>query len=293
MTATQDADRVPHLALGTGTGTGTGAGGGAGAVLAARTRFWPAFAAVYAGQLSRARVARVPLLFVASFQSLGILLLLRGVVDPSSGRAADLTRESVVAGSTVLVVAFVALNLLAQRIGALRASGALDYYAALPVPSSAVVLGTASSYATFTVPGTVVTAVVGCLLYDLPLGRLWVLAPVVVLAGASLAGLGALIGLLAPRAELATVAGQLGMSLVLFVGIIPRDRLPGVVQLLRAALPASYAVDALAETFRPAVRWGRVLLDLGVCAAVAVTTLALAGWVFGRVAHGRWGRVAR
>lgn len=261
--------------------------------LAPRTRFWPAFSAVYAGQLSRARVARVPLLFVAAFQSLGILLLLRGVVDQTTGGSGDLTRESVVAGCTVLVVAFVALNLLAQRFGALRAAGALDYYAALPAPPSAVVLGTACSYATFTVPGAVVTAVTGSLLYDLPLGRLWVLAPVLVLSGASLAGVGALLGLLAPRPELATVAGQLGMSIVIFVGVIPRDRLPALVQLVRAVVPASYAVDALAETFRPAVRWGRVGLDLGVCAAVAVATLALAGWAFARVARGRWQRMAR
>jgi len=261
------------------------------ATLPPATRWWPAYAAVYAGQLARARVARVPLLFVAAFQSLGILLLLRGVVDTSSGVASELTRQSVVAGCTVLVVAFVALNLLAQRFGALRANGGLDYYAALPVPPSAVVLGTASSYATFAAPGTVVTAVAGSLLYGLPLTRLWVLAPVVVLAGASLAGVGALLGLLAPRPELATVAGQLGMSIVLFVGIIPRDRLPAPVQVLRAVVPASYAVDALADTFRPAVRWGSVVVDLGVCAAVAVVALALAGAAFQRATRGRWGRI--
>src|SRR3954465_13903003 len=76
-----------------------------------------AFTAVYAGQLARARVARGPLLFVASLQSLGILLLLRGVVHNDPAR----TTSAIVAGSTVLVVAFVALNLLAQRFGALKA----------------------------------------------------------------------------------------------------------------------------------------------------------------------------
>lgn len=262
---------------------------GGATALPARTGFAAAYSAVVAGQLARARLARVPLLFVASFQSIGILLLLRGVVDDAS----TVTKQSVVAGATVLVVAFVALNLLAQRFGALRAQGALDYYAAMPVPGSAVVLGTASSYATFAVPGSVVTAVTGCLLYGLPLGRLWVLAPVVVLAGASLAGVGALIGLLAPRPELATVAGQLGMSLVLFVGIIPRDRLPEAVQLLRAVVPASYAVDALAETFRPHVRWGTVVLDLGVCAAVAVVALATSGWALGLAVRGGRSRAGR
>jgi len=229
-------------------------------------------------QLARARVARVPLLFVASFQSIGILLLLRGVVDEGS----TTTRQQVVAGATVLVVAFVALNLLAQRFGAMRAAGALDYYGTLPVPPAAVVLGTAAAYAAFAVPGTVVTAVVGALLYDLPLGRLWILAPVALLAGASLAGVGALMGLLAPKPELATVGGQLGMSVVLFLGIIPGSRLPVVVRALRAAVPSTYATDALARTLRPDVRWTDVGIDLLVCLAVAVLSLALGGWALRR-----------
>ena len=110
-----------------------------------------------------------------------------------------------VAGSSVLVVAFVALNLLAQYFGQLRASGGLDHYATLPVPPAAVVLGAAAAYASFTVPGTLVTAVAGCVLFQLPLANLWVLAAVIPLAGAALSGLGAALGLLAPRQEIATL----------------------------------------------------------------------------------------
>ncbi len=200
------------------------------------------------------------------------MLLLRGVVDAGN----ETTSEQVVAGSTVLVVAFVALNLLAQRFGALRAAGALDYYLTLPVPGSAVVLGTAASYASFAVPGMVVTAVVGSLLYGLPLSGLWMLLPVAVMAGASLAGIGAAIGLLAPRQELATVAGQVGMSVVLFLGIIPADRLPVGIDVLRDLVPSTYAVDVLAAAFRPSVDWVVVALDLLVCALVALVTLLAA-----------------
>ena len=237
-----------------------------------------ALSAVTSAQLSRARAARGPLLFVATLQSVGILLLLRGVVDEGSAA----TSRQVVAGATVLVVAFVALNLLAQRFGMLRGSGALDHYAALPVPATAVVLGTAASYATFTVPGAVLTAVTGCLLYGLPLIHLWVLVLVLPLAGAALAGLGALLGLLAPRAELATVAGQLGMSAVLFLGIIPADRMPYVLRLLRALVPSTYAADALAEALRPRPDMAALMTDLAVCAAVAVLALALASMAFRR-----------
>ncbi|HEX4015514.1 MAG TPA: ABC transporter permease, partial [Frankiaceae bacterium] len=197
----------------------------------------------------------------------------------------ETTGEQVVAGSTVLVVAFVALNLLAQRFGAMRASGALDYYLTLPVPPSAAVLGTAASYATFAVPGTVLTAVVGGLVYRLPLGRLWLLIPVIVLTGAALAGIGALLGLIAPRPEIATVMGQLGMSAVLFLDIIPASRMPEVLRAIRAILPGTYGADALAVGFRHHVPWGSVGIDLLVCLLVAIASLLAGGWALRRLAR--------
>jgi ABC-2 type transport system permease protein len=240
-------------------------------------RLGPALAAVYAGQLARARTSRGPVLIVATLQSVGLLLLFRGVL----AHTADVTARSVVAGSTVLVIAFVALNLLAQRLGALRAGG-LDYYAALPVPAAAVVLGIAASYAAFTVPGAVLTGVLGVALYGLPFAHLWVLAPVLVLAGAALAGLGAFLGLVLPRPELATLAGQLGMTAVLFLGLIPAPRFPIGLRVVRAAVPSTYGVDALAGALRANPSWPGVAGDLGICAAVAVGTLTAAGWAYRR-----------
>jgi ABC-2 type transport system permease protein len=248
------------------------------AVLGPRARLWPALAAVYKAQLSRARVARIPLLFVATFQSIGIMILMRGVVDDAAGARA------VVAGSSVLVVAFVALNLLAQYFGQLRADGGLDHYATLPVPPAAVVLGAAGAYASFTVPGTVVTAVFGCLLFGLPLGHLWILAAVIPLAGAALAGLGAALGLLAPRPELATLLGQLGMSAALLLGVLPPGRLPEVVRLARDLLPSTYGVEAFARTFGEHPDWMYVLGDLAVCAGVGLASLAVATWAYRRAA---------
>jgi ABC-2 type transport system permease protein len=242
---------------------------------------WAATATVFRQQLARGRVARVPLLFVAAFQSIGLLLLLRGVVDRGNGT----TGAQVVAGATVLVVAFVALNLLAQRFGAMRASGAFDYYLTLPVPPAAVVLGTASSYATFAVPGTIITALVGGLVYGLPLSQLWLLVPVVVLTGAALAGVGAVIGLLSPRPEIATVLGQLGMSAVLFLDLIPASRLPVVLRGIRVVLPGTYGTDVLAAGFSHHVSWGSVAIDLLVCLLVAVVTLIAAGWALHRFAR--------
>jgi ABC-2 type transport system permease protein len=256
-----------------------GAGAGDGAALGPRARLWPSLAAVYRAQLSRARVARIPLLFVATFQSIGIMIMMRGVV---SGGGSD--AWSVVAGSSVLVVAYVGLNLLAQYFGQLRGSGGLDHYATLPVPAAAVVLGAAGAYASFTVPGTLVTAVFGCVLFGLPLAHLWVLAAVIPLAGAALSGLGAALGLLAPRPELATLLGQLGMSAALLLGVLPAHRMPEAVRVARDLLPSTYGVEAFARTFGGHPDWAFVAGDLGVCAAVGVASLAMATWAYRRAA---------
>jgi len=242
------------------------------APLAPAARALPALAAVYRAQLARARVARIPLLFVATFQSLGILLMMRGVVDPGDNPSA----HAVVAGSAVLVVAFVALNLLAQYFGKLRATGGLDHYATLPVPPASVVLGTAAAYASFTLPGALVTAAAGAWMFALPLAHLWVLLAVVPLAGAALSGLGAACGLLAPRQEIATLLGQLGMSAALLLGVLPAGRLPEPVQWLRDLLPSTYGVEAFSRTFTAAPDWAAVTGDLGVCAAVGVVSLTVA-----------------
>jgi ABC-2 type transport system permease protein len=237
-----------------------------------------AVAAVAAGQLGRVRVARGPLLFVATVQSLGLVVLLRGVVH----RHDLATGSAVVAGSTILVVGFVGLNLLAQRFGTLRATAALDYYAALPIPLSAVVLGTAASYASFAIPGAVVTSVVGVWLYGLPAANLWVVIPAAVAAALALAGVGAAIGLALPRPELATVAGQLGMTLVLFLGIIPPSHLPTAARALRALVPGALAVDAYADALRGAPDWTGIAIRLLATAIYGVLALALAARMFRR-----------
>lgn len=238
-----------------------------------RTALAPATAAVYVAQLARVRVARGPLLFVATLQSLGIILLMRGVVNGDH----PLTPSAIVAGSTVLVVAFVALNLLAQRFGALRATGALDYYAALPIPAAAVVLGTAASYATFALPGAVITGVVGALVYGLPTGQLWLVVPTVLAAGVALSGVGAALGLAMPRPELATVAGQLAMTVVLFLGVIPPAHLPAVVRAVRDLVPSTFAVDALAAALRGHATVAAVGWRLGVSVLYGAAALLVAG----------------
>ncbi|KPC61692.1 ABC transporter permease [Streptomyces chattanoogensis] len=258
--------------------TGTWPDDAAPAPLAPRARLLPALGAVYRAQLSRARVARIPLLFVATFQSVGIMIMMRGVVHDGT------EARSVVSGASVLVVAFVALNLLAQYFGRLRADGGLDHYATLPVPPAAVVLGAAAAYASFTVPGTLATALIGGVLFHLPMAHLWVLAAVIPVSGAALSGLGAALGLLAPRQEIATLCGQLGMSAALLLGVLPPGGLPTAIGYARDLLPSTYGVEALTRSYAARPDWLMIGADLGVCAAVGVLSLTVATWAYRRAA---------
>ena len=207
-------------------------------------------------------------------------MLLRGVVH-RPGHRHGVPRSS--PGRPILVVAFVALNLLAQRFGLLRATAALDYYAALPISPAAVVLGTAASYASFTVPGALVTAVVGR--RDL---RPAVRPPVGRAAGrAARRGRAVrrrrLLGLALPRPELATVAGQLGMTAVLFLGIIRAVPPAGAGRVrVRVVVPGILAVDALADSLHAHTDWtgvvsARVTLVYGVAGAGRVRAVPSAG----------------
>jgi ABC-2 type transport system permease protein len=121
-------------------------------------------------------------------------------------------------------------------------------------------------------------------LFGLPLSHLWVLVAVIPLSGAALSGLGAAMGLLAPRQELATLLGQLGMSAALLLGVLPADQLPEPMNWARDLLPSTYGVEALARSFDAHPDWTVVALDLAVCAVVGVLSLAAATWAYRRAA---------
>ncbi|RFS83033.1 ABC transporter permease [Actinomadura spongiicola] len=215
-------------------------------------------AAVYIAQLGRARAGGGAVVVIATVQSLAILALLRGL-----GRAAAPdVRAAIVSGAILTVVAFIAWNLLAQRLSAFKAGGGLEYFGALPVRPSAVILGFCACYATFAVPGVVITAIAGTAMFSLPITHLWVLVPAVLASGVALGGLGALSGLGPSRPEFAALAGQFGLTLVIFFGLVPPQSLPDWLRSARAVAPLAYDIDALASALTSTPDWPGIALRL-------------------------------
>ena len=225
-------------------------------------------------QLTRLRTSWRPYLVVSSIMPLGIAILMRAVMDDE--QVTDFGPQ-IVAGSTVLAISMTALVMLAQRVSWLKENGVLDFYGTLPVARASVMAAVLLSFAVFSLPGTVVVLTIGAVLFDLSLNALWVAVPVWALSSFALAGLGIALGLGAPDEQLAGMYSNLAMMAVLFLGILPADRLPGWLASIRVILPSTYAVDAL----KPGLEGGsggRVALDLLVLAAFgAVSFWAVRG----------------
>jgi ABC-2 type transport system permease protein len=193
-------------------------------------------------QMSRLRTSWRPYLIVSSAMPLGIAVLMRAVMEPAQ---VEEFGQQIVAGSAVLAIAMTAVVMLAQRVSALKENGGLDFYATLPVSRPALIASILISFAVFALPGTIVVLTLGSALFNLSLAALWAAVPVWVLGSLALAGLGVAIGFAAPDEQLAGMYSNLLMMSVLFLGILPADRLPGWLGPVRAVLPSTYAVDAL------------------------------------------------
>jgi ABC-2 type transport system permease protein len=200
------------------------------------------FRILFLMQMARVRTSWRPYLIVSSAMPLGIAVLLRAIMEPD--QVEEFGRQ-IVSGSAVLAIAMTAVVMLAQRVAALKESGAIDYYSTLPVARGAVVGAVLLSFAIFALPGTIVVLVAGAALFDLSAAALWTAAPVWALGSFALAGLGVAIGFGAPDEQLAGMYSNLAMMAILFLGILPADVIPGWLEPVKAILPSTYAVDAL------------------------------------------------
>ena len=229
--------------------------------MALRSSGFERFGTLLKLQLARVRTAWRPYLIVSSAMPLGIAVLMRAIMEDD--QVAEFG-EQIVAGSAVLAIAMTAVVMLAQRVASLRESGGLDFYATLPVSRGSLILSILISFAIFSLPGTIIVAGLGALLFDLSLAALWAAVPVWALGSFALAGLGVAVGFAAPDEQLAGMYSNLAMMAVLFLGIIPTAKLPGWLEPLRAVLPSTYAVDALkpglAGSFTSGQIWDLLLL---------------------------------
>lgn len=160
-----------------------------------------------------------------------------------------------------------------------RTSGTLERLLTTPLHRADLVVGYATAFAVAALVQAIV--LVGVAHWALGVDTAGPLAWVLLVAVVGSA-VGVATGLLASafaRTEFQAVQFMPALILpqLLLCGlIVPRDQMPRALELASAALPMSYAVDALTEVSTQADPAADVIPDLGVLALVVVVALALA-----------------
>lgn len=232
---------------------------------------WDQFMVLLQMQLARVRLAWRRYFIVSSAMPLGITVLLR-----IRGPAPQDQALQFVAGDVVLAVALSSLTFLAQRVAWMKANRTFDYYNTLPVSTPMLVIAIFVSYVTFALPGMLAIAIVGGLIYGLPLAAsvalLW-LVPTLFLGGAALAGVGVLLGIAGRDEQLAGTYANLAMMTVLFLSVVPTADFPRWIRLALGVLPSTYMVDTLKMSLIGNVSPARLTGDLLACAIFAAIML--------------------
>jgi ABC-2 type transport system permease protein len=158
--------------------------------------------------------------------------------------------HAILAGSLVMSLMFGNLGNVSSRFAYMRFSGALDYYATLPIRQSLLIIAVVLAFFVLSFPSLLITIVFGAWFLQLPLMFHPLVLVVIPLCVLPLAGIGAAIGANSPTPEVGSGLTLLVTMLALFIGpvLLPASRLPEVVQILGYFSPATYAASALKQT---------------------------------------------
>jgi ABC-2 type transport system permease protein len=198
------------------------------------------------------------LLFIqlASIRSWWYWFVLSGLVFPLSilafvlyvgGGQGVADRMYLIAGDATIGLIIGPVQMLASRVGYMRAQHELEYYATLPIQRLALVLAIGAMNALVAVPGLIGVLAAGALFLNLPLSVSPWLVPVCFLASFSLAGFGAAIGVLSKDGNQANAVGNVLMVLLMFFSpvMVRSSALPEVLRWLGYLMPTTYAAAAI------------------------------------------------
>lgn len=203
-------------------------------------------------------------------------LITLGVFARDSGAE---TLVYVMTGNVVVGLLFGAMHTVHSHITFLRFGGALDFFATLPIEKYALVLAMAVAFLLLSLPSLVITMLLGPLLLGITLTPSPIILIVIPVCAASLAGVGALFGLVGRTRAESLNLGFLVSVVMMALGpvVIPPDRLPKVILMLGHLIPSTYAASAFRQALVGPVTH-QLAADLAVLGAITVASL----WMVGR-----------
>jgi ABC-2 type transport system permease protein len=219
----------------------------------------------------------IAMLLVLPSALLGLLYLIWSDIPARPGQPGIFDRVGLIMlGIFPFVVMFLVTSIAMLRE---RTSGTLERLLSTPLSRPDLLLGYGCAFGLAAGVQALVTVAVAATIYDLDVAG--PLALVVLIAVVD-AVLGVALGLLASafaRSEFQAVQFMPVVVLPQFFLcglLVPRELLPGWLQVVSDVLPLTYAVDALQEVGRSTTATGTMWVDVGVVAGAALLALGLA-----------------
>lgn len=217
-----------------------------------------------------------PFLLVTGMVAPVISIIALGVFAQNANKE---TLAYILTGNVVLSLIFGNLNTVQNHFTHMKVVGTWDYFATLNVRRYILVIAALFSFLLLSLPALIVTILFGSLYLGIPLSLNPLVCLVVPFSALSLAGIGALIGIMAHTPQEANNI-SLCLTLLLFgIGpvLIPASRLPRYMIIVGYFSPTTYAASALRQVLLGPLT-PRILLDLAVLLVLSLATLWLVGY---------------
>ncbi len=179
--------------------------------------------------------------------------------------AGEVAMSYILTGNVILALMFGTMDKVQSHFVYMRFMGTLDFFATLPIRKSALIVAVLSAFFLLALPSVLITLFVGAWILQIPLHFNPIIFLVIPICTIPLAGIGALIGIMARSLAEAGTISTLFTFLMLGLGpvVIPPDRLPHFLIQIGHLSPATYAASALRQALLGSMS-AQIWIDLSV-----------------------------
>jgi ABC-2 type transport system permease protein len=155
------------------------------------------------------------------------------------------TAKYLTTGAPTITLLMIGLVLVPQMVAMSRSAGTFDYMWSLPVPRLVYVAADATVWVLVSLPGVILSLILGAVYFDFTLELSWLAIPAVLLISLTGVLIGYSIAHAAPKPELATLATQVIVFLIMLCSPVmyPASQLPGWMETIHKFFPVVYMAD--------------------------------------------------
>ncbi|MBT9165291.1 MAG: hypothetical protein DDT22_00821 [candidate division WS2 bacterium] len=148
----------------------------------------------------------------------------------------------IVTGSITTALTTSAMLTLGQRLGGLKDLRAFEFYASLPISKLAFIFGLITEGLISSLPSAIILLFIGMLLFGFSIHNILLFTVTIILAGYSLAGLGAVIGFRSRSGGIASIITQIINPIIIFLAPVymPPEKFPYLLQKTSWFLPTTH-----------------------------------------------------